>query len=124
MGSIYKKTNELGISTFKITCDGNGCKIVINNHGHIAKAYCGKTNYMALVYSKDDTSESYLENALYEMLLLSQECFWEIVNEIQDPIQLACAKKVITKRSSELKEIAAQASDAASNLDLKLSSIN
>ena len=103
MNSIYKKTNELGISTFKINSDGNGCKIVVNNHGHIIKAYCGKSDYMALVYSENDTNKSYLENVLYEMLLLSKECFWEIVKEI--------------------KEISKQAIAAASELDEKLASI-
>ena len=106
MEHIFKKTNGLGNPIFDISTSKGACKIVFDSNGHIAKAFCGQSP--CLVYSPNDQDESCLKDVMYEMLVLSQECFTEMLSEINDKSQLDCAKSVISRRVTELAELSIQ----------------
>lgn len=117
MRNIFQTTNGFGNPIFKLNVNGDACKIVFDSNGCIIKAFCGNSGNLALIYSRDDADETCLKEAMYEMLLLSQECFLEMFNEIKSQTQITCAKEVIAQRSKELKQVANQALESASKLD-------
>ena len=117
MRNIYKTSNGLGNPLFKLAVGENACKIIFDDKGRIIKAFCGKPTNLVLVYSKDDADSNCLKDVMYEMLILSQECFLEMFNEIKSQSQLVFAKEVVAKRSKELKKEASEALSIASTLD-------
>jgi len=113
MEHIHKKTNGIGNPMFEISTSEGTCKIIFDSNGHIVKAFCG----LCLVYSRDDQDESCLKDTMYEMLVLSQNCFIEMFAEIKDESQLACAKTVIMRRNAELTELAIESATKAIQLN-------
>lgn len=118
--NIYKNTNKLGNPSFKAVSAESLCKICFNNTGTIIKASCGNPDEPVLVYCKDEADINCLKDAMYEMLVISQQCFIEMFNEIKCATQLALAKEVIALRSAELKNTAKIALESASILDTLL----
>ena len=57
---------------------------------------------------------------MYDMIVISQDCFIEMFAEIKDQQQLACAKAVATRRNVELTEISIQAAAKAVQLNSML----
>ena len=117
MRNIHKTTNGFGNPIFKISADGNVCKMIFDCEGNIVKAFCGTTSNLVLVYSKDDANEHCLEDAMYDMLSISQQCFFEMVKEIKSEHQLSCAKNVMVQRCDDLRMSAEQALEKASEID-------
>lgn len=117
MTNIYKKSNKLGNPTFKVTSEDSMSKISFDSNGYIVKAYCGSIEEPTLVYSKEQDNKDCLKGAMYEMLVLSVQCFHEMFAEIKSPSQIACAKEVAAQRSGELTEKAHIALNEASELD-------
>jgi len=117
MTNIYKKFNKIGNPTFKATSEESICKITFDSNGCIVKASCGSPNDPVLIYSKEQDNKDCLKDAMYEMLILSFQCFLEMFAEIKSPSQLICAKEVAAQRSNELKEISNTALARATKLD-------
>ena len=117
MKDFYKKTNGLGNPIFEVKTPDGACKIIFDSYGYIVKAFCGQPNALHLVFSPDDQDEACLKDAMYEMLILSQECFLEMFNEIKSDEQRELAKDAAKQRNAELTSLSITAALQAIQLN-------
>lgn len=113
MEHIFKKTTGIGNPMFNVATPEGSCKIIFDSKGSIVKAFCRN----CVVYSRDDQNESCLKDVMYEMLIISQECFIEMFAEIHDETQLAYAKEIATRRNSELTALSIESAAKAAQLN-------
>ena len=117
MRNTFKRTNGFGNPMFDISTSEGRCKFIFDSDGCILKAFYGNTGLLVLVYSQTDQDEACLRDAMYQLLLLSPECFVEMFNEIKADDQRELAVEVAKRRSDELTLLSIQLTLQINQLD-------